>query len=252
MKVIEPKIQKDGKIISTIVSLPDGMDHPSVVIMLHGGPGGRKTGPGRIYETLTETLVKKGIATIRFDFLGEGDSDGKYVDMTFAGQRAEYQQILHYARANRFGSIGLLAESYGGATAVAEYSYDIKCLGLLWPTIDLLDTSFNAYVTPDRLSELAQNGLITDGDFQIGREFIRELQEEGNVLHHVSKIIAPTIIIHGNADNEVPYQQSQAIFDRLSEPKKLWIIKGAGHAIDDPKLLPNIEKQLSEWFTKYL
>lgn len=252
MKIIEPKIQKDGKSISTIVSLPDGVDQPNVVIMLHGGPGGRKIGPGRIYETLTETLVNNRIATIRFDFLGEGDSDGKYADMTFSGQRAEYQQVLQYARDSGFKHIGLLAESYGGATAVAEYSYDIKCLGLLWPTIDLKNTSFNVYLTPERLSELARNGIITDGDFQIGGEFIRELQEEGNILHHASRITAPTIIIHGNADNEVPYQQSLAIFDKIGEPKKLWIIEGAGHAIDDPNLLPEIETLLSEWFTKYL
>lgn len=252
MKIVEPKIQKDGKLISTLVSLPDDSTNPSVVIMLHGGPGGRKIGPGRIYETLTEALVKKGIATIRFDFLGEGDSEGKYADMTFAGQRTEYQQILNYVRSSRFKSIGLLAESYGGATAVAEYTSDIKCLGLLWPTIHLADTSFKIYLTPERLIELDKSGVITDGDFQIGREFIRELQEGGNVLHHVDRIVAPTVIIHGNSDNEVPYQQSQAIFERLGNPKKLWIIEGAGHAIDDPVLLPGIEKELIEWFTKYL
>lgn len=252
MKVVEPKILKDGKLLSTIVTLPENVDNPNVVIMLHGGPGGRKIGPGRIYETLSYSLVKKGIGTIRFDFLGEGDSEGKYADMTFAGQRAEYRQILQYARTNGFGNIGLLAESYGGATAVAEYTNDIKCLGLLWSTIDLIDTSFNIYLTPERLTELEHNGVITDGDFQIGKEFIRELQEEGNVLHHVDKVTAPTLLIHGNADNEVPYQQSQAIFERLSEPKKLWIIEGAGHAIDDPKLLPGIEKEVLDWFTTYM
>lgn len=252
MKIVEPNITKDGKRLSTVVSLPDSAENPSVVIMLHGGPDGRKIGPGNIYETLTEDLVSRGIGTIRFDFLGEGDSEGNYVDMTFAGQRAEYQKVLFYARSQGFKSIGLLAESYGGATAVAEYTYDIRCLGLLWPTIDLLDTSFNVYLEPERLVELEEKGEISDGDIRIGKEFIRELQQEGNVLHHVCKITAPTILIHGDADEEVPYQQSQAIYARLSEPKKITIVEGAGHAISDPAILPSIQAALSDWFVQHL
>ena len=148
MLVQHPTILKDGKKISTVVMLPDGVANPNVVIMVHGGPGGSKSGPGGLFELLTPRLIERNIGTVRFDFLGEGESEGDYVDMTFSGQRGEYQQVLHYARSQEFGKLGVLGDSYGGATAIAEYSYDIECLGLVWPCIDLLATSFNTYLAP--------------------------------------------------------------------------------------------------------
>lgn len=252
MKTILPEIFSQGKKISAILSMPTHPEPSKVVIMLHGGPGGNKTGPGKIFETMALLLADSGIGSIRFDFLGEGESEGRYQDMTFAKQRSEYQQVLRFARGYGFQSIGVLAESFGAATAIAEYSYDVSCLGLLWPTIDLADTSFKDYLTPSRLKELAASGVITDGQIRIGAAFIDELMNQGNILHLVGKISSPTTIFHGNADREVPIAQSVAIYDRLSQPKKLTILDGAGHAIDDPKLLPSIADSLIDWFTQHL
>lgn len=252
MKTINPVILKDEKKIYTVVSLPDTPGNYPVVIMVHGGPGGSKSGPGNLFGLLTDILVSKNIGTIRFDFLGEGDSDGDYVDMTFANQRAEYLKVLDYARQQGYKKLGLLGDSYGGATAIAEFSNDIKCLALVWPTIDLLDTSFKTYLSSEKLNELNQNGFIKEGEKRIGKEFIKELQGSKNILHQVRNINVPTLIIHGNADVEVPYHQSEAIYEQLSEPKKLIIIEGGGHAITDADKQPMIIENIVDWFVKYM
>ena len=44
-----------------------------------------------------------------------------------------------------------------------------------------------------------------------------------------ARITAPTLIIHGERDDETPPAHSQRIFAALREPKRLILVHGAGH-----------------------
>jgi acetyl esterase/lipase len=71
-------------------------------------------------------------------------------------------------------------------------------------------------------------------------------------ISHVSPDDPPTLIIHGNADNLVPIQQSERIVARLraaNVPVSLVVKPGAGHG------WPDLGKDLdtfADWFDKYL
>ena len=46
----------------------------------------------------------------------------------------------------------------------------------------------------------------------------------------VSKIsLIPLLIIHGDADQVVPFKHGLALFDAAREPKEMWVVEGGGH-----------------------
>ncbi len=71
--------------------------------------------------------------------------------------------------------------------------------------------------------------------------------------YHVTKGDAPTLILHGDADDLVPLQQSELICEKFREagvPCELIVKKGAGHGVW-PTMLDDL-KTIMDWFDKYL
>lgn len=70
-------------------------------------------------------------------------------------------------------------------------------------------------------------------------------------LTYVSKDDPPFLIMHGNRDNLVPYQQSELLRDALRKAGvevTLRIVEGAGHGFAGPE----IDRQVAEFFERHL
>lgn len=107
-------------------------------ILICHGYAGTKVGRYRMYVRLSEALAKAGIASLRIDFRGCGDSEGSFSDATFEGQVADAHLALKNLLANEgilSDRVGLLGRSMGGlvAIAVARRYGNIKSLGLWCP-----------------------------------------------------------------------------------------------------------------------
>jgi len=78
--------------------------------------------------------------------------------------------------------------------------------------------------------------------------------KEVSPIYHVSAGDAPTLILHGDADELVPLQQSEVIAAKFKEanvPFELVVKKGAGHGIW-PSMLIQDFGTFADWFDKYL
>ncbi|KAA1183071.1 alpha/beta fold hydrolase [Rhizobium tropici] len=138
----------DGqKIVGTLV-LPDNAKKPPVVLMLHGFTGTRDEWksefvPEGLFGRAAPVFAKNGIATLRIDFRGSGDSDGKFEDMTVESEVKDALAALDYLSSSPDVSnknISVMGMSLGGAvsTAVAGRStIPVKSLVLWNPGINL-------------------------------------------------------------------------------------------------------------------
>jgi dienelactone hydrolase len=88
-KIID--FQVDGKKIVGTLNIPDGVSKPPAILLLHGFTGSRneleipavKEG---IFARAARMWAEKGVASLRIDFMGSGDSEGDYADTTMEGQ----------------------------------------------------------------------------------------------------------------------------------------------------------------------
>ena len=104
--------------VPAIVTVPDGEGPFAAVVMLHG-TGSDKHEAGMGYDYAAPVLAKAGIATIRFDFMGNGESTASYADYCYSSANidakaaADYVAALENVNADK---IGIMASSLRAST----------------------------------------------------------------------------------------------------------------------------------------
>lgn len=206
---------------------PQQAQHP-VCLIFHGFTG-QKTGTKFSYVQLARMLEAKGIATFRFDFLGSGESDGNFVDMTFQDELSCARVILEEAlKMENCSEIYVLGHSMGGAVAselAKLYPDQIKKMVLWAPAFNLPDALHYLTGQVPRAKTYDHNGYEISDEFVqdiLKRDFYQDLDIYQNQL----------LIIHGTEDTTVPYEISKR-YKNLFHPDCQFVsIEGGNHNFD--------------------
>lgn len=163
---------------------------------------------------------------IAMDFRGQGRSGGCY---TFsARERADLEAVLDWACA-RYHQIGVLAFSLGGAIAINTASRTVR------PPISLIAVSTPAafediefrWWTPEAI-RTGWVGVWEGGTgCRIGNPFLAKERPIERVRYLRT---TPIFFIHGTRDPIVGSRHSQRLFRAATEPKRLELMEGGGHA----------------------
>lgn len=234
------------------LTIPSGATK-CAALLLHGGPGGAKEGPSDLYVRLANAIAHVGIASARFDFLGEGESGGDYA-MTSADQQvSQCKTINRWLRSTGYEHVALVGESFGATAALGAYeAMDVEALVLLWPAIWLLDGTFAPLIPEDWESRLQQFGAIDVEGKNVGRSFVEGLFAHSDRENELRKVAVPTLLIHGDADSEVPVMQSHKAHVLLNDPKRLVVVPNAGHCLRRPNEQEVVIRETTAWLKTYL
>lgn len=107
-------IQDDGIQLSAELEKPEGVDHGSLVIQLHGFTSA-KDRPHNIQAA--DAMREAGFATLRFDLYGHGDSGGEFRKHTLYKWISNTMTVIDSIRSLGYGSIYLAGHSQGGLVA---------------------------------------------------------------------------------------------------------------------------------------
>ena len=113
---------RSGHTLRGILNLPDAClegGKAPVVMNLHGF-GGNKCGYKNLHVQQARALEKNGVAFVRFDFYGNGESDGEFEDMTFTGLMEDAEDIFNWVKGQDWTDeeqIILMGHSMGGYVA---------------------------------------------------------------------------------------------------------------------------------------
>ena len=128
---------RQGHRIAAILSTPDGPT-TRLALLCHGFLSGKNSTTNR---TLTRLLNDRGLATFRFDFFGQGDSDGPFEALTTTLAVHQTGTALDLISARGYDRVGLVGSSFGGLVAIltAAQRRDIACLALKCPVVDFAE-----------------------------------------------------------------------------------------------------------------
>lgn len=227
------KNKKGNKLCGVLIA-PDNKNHP-VVILCHGF---HSTKDNNTNTRLHKMLKEKNIATFRFDFYGHGESDGKFEDITVSEAVDDALCAIDFLKKKGYKKIGLIGASFGGLTALltAAKSKDLLFLGLKCPASNFLEIELT-HRTKENLQEWKRDGFTyyqnEEGEtYRLNYKFFQDLNKN-NAFPIADKIRIPTLIVHGDADEIVPVEQSKLIF-KLIPDCKLEIIRKADHRFLNP------------------
>ena len=84
----------------------------------------------------------------------------------------------------------------------------------------------------------------------LSQAFVDDMNSISSVIEFAAHVKVPWLLVHGEADDVVPIEESREIFERANEPKELFEIPRCDHVFDaeiDPDALPAMVSKVSEW-----
>lgn len=143
-------------------------DELPLVVLCHGFTGNRQ-GDGH-FAPLADDLAAQGIATVRLDFAGCGDSTEPYTAYTLANMAADVDSVIAYMQA-----------TYGtGKTALVGHSMGGR-LASLYPQLGQYPVTALALWSPANGTGLHGLEFLNSNDFAAVEELAARADAEGSV-----------------------------------------------------------------------
>ena len=227
-------IQGDHGKLSAVMQTPDGLNKYPLVILCHGFTSSKEVD---IFTNLADKLEKNGIASIRFDFNGHGQSEGKFEDMTVINEIEDTKKVYNYVKdLHEVTKIALAGHSQGGVVSsmvAGELGADkIKSLVLMAPAAVLRDDAIRGQIFDIRYDSVnpPKNVDLHDKDhegYKIGYNYIKTAQTLP-IYETAKNYAGPACLIHGTHDIVVPYTYSLH-YKEIFKNGELHLIEGDDH-----------------------
>lgn len=219
------------------------------VIMSHGLEGNKDGGK---WLLLASRLYLAGFSYLRFNYRGCGEgrdtSEGRFEDTTLSGRIQDYRAAIDFVQKTKAdrNRLAVVGSSFGGTVAIAAHDVRIKTMVTLAIPYKFMipsDDQFKVY-KDERYLELYSGRRLKRGFFTDISEY--------DVSGAVGKISCPLLVIHGSADETVPLENARHLYEKAKEPKRLEIIEGGSHSLDESNHIGQVISLTSGWLEQYL
>jgi pimeloyl-ACP methyl ester carboxylesterase len=221
---------------------------PGIVFL--GGFRSDMTGTKALF--LGDYCRRRGRAYVRFDYFAHGNSSGDFADGTISRWRDDAVAVIDSLTE---GPQILVGSSMGGwimvLAALARKENVAALVGIA------AAPDFTSDLLPQRLSEAQRRMLHDEGRIVLpssydpaGYLYTRALVEDGDrnlVLRRDIALSCPVRLLHGMADESVPWQQSLKLAERLtSADVTLTLVKDGDHRLSRDADLARLARALDE------
>src|SRR6201982_2233763 len=237
-------ISNDNKFeVEAFLTRPIGMTasskHP-LIVNIHGGPHGQN---GPAFSFRNQVFAAHGYAVLNVNFRGSTGYGQKFADAVFGDQNGNEAQDVLYGvsaavRRNLWidrERMGIEGVSYGGQltewliTQTSEFKAAIPTAGI----VNLVSYNYMTYYNQYEEMEFGQ--FLHQGT-------LMDVAWDRSALKHVASAHTPTLIVHGENDNDVPIAEAEQFFIALKDlgvdtvfiryPREGHGLAETGHVID--------------------
>ncbi len=205
-----------------------------IVVMLHGFTG-NKTESKSMFKKLSETYEKHGYDSIRVDYLGHGESDGQFCEMTLSSLISQGEEIIKYVENLGYESIILQGFSMGGLIALHLLRENIDKAILISPAVDFYMNISNKFK-----ARLLTNGNLDMGGYELGYKF-KESLKDIDLLKYADSYSNDALFIVGKNDQAVNYREVIRISKKYKK-NSLHIFENCDHLYSSLVLYKKLEK----------
>lgn len=241
-----------GEKLWAILTLPDEEGKLQALIMCHGFS---QTKSQRKFVELARKLAENNIASLRFDFSGHGDSEGEFEILSIEGQvqdlKSAYDALLKNEKIDR-EKIAILGHSLGAlVTVLFQVKYrKAKALILVSPALHQREL-IKEWYNQEEIDLWKKQGYLDTPKGRLDIQYLKEAESK-DWSGVASQVDAPTLIIHGEKDEDVSIKYTEDLFQKLNCQKKLEIIRDADHHFENHQAKEVLVGFSLDWLKKFL
>jgi uncharacterized OsmC-like protein/alpha-beta hydrolase superfamily lysophospholipase len=214
---------------------------------------------------ISRQLLARGIAVLRFDFTGLGESGGDFADTNFSSNVEDLVAAADFLRRERQAPALLVGHSLGGTAMLAAApripeALAVATIGAPSDTANLRAklaarvAGLGGPAAPEAGpagEEAYELDLGGQRPVRIRRQLLEDLA--GDHLHGVLPALGrPLLLFHSPVDRVVGIEHAERLFLAARHPKSFVSLGDADHLLSDPRDAAQVGAMLAAWASRYL
>ncbi len=204
---------------------------------------------------ISRSLAERGIAVLRFDFTGLGESGGDFADTDFSSNMQDLVAAADYMRAEFEAPRILIGHSLGGAAVLAMADQVPECVAV---------ATIGAPSDTEHLSRALRRqapGLAVEDEvevnlagrpFRIRRRLLEDLDAH-NLMPAITSLDRALLVFHSPVDETVSIEHARRIYQTAKHPKSFVSLDTADHLLlSDARDARYVGSVLAAWAERYL
>jgi putative redox protein len=203
---------------------------------------------------ISRALAQRGIAVLRFDFTGLGQSQGEFAHTDFVTNVEDILSAVDFLRERYQAPALLIGHSLGGSAVLAAAPQVPEVVAV---------ATINAPCSPEHVQNLLDRNqeevisqdvarvTLAGRSFHVKRDFLRDIgsQQRRDALRSMRKAL---LIFHSPMDNVVNIEEASCIWQAARHPKSFISLDGADHLLTRREDAVYVADTTAAWVERYL
>lgn len=203
---------------------------------------------------ISRALASRGIAVLRFDFTGIGNSEGDFANTNFSSNVEDLVCAANHLREHLKAPALLIGHSLGGAAVLAAAEHVPEASAVV--TIGApADPGHLAHLLASSREEIEAKGSavvdLAGRQFRIKKQFLDDIENKP-LADRIGRMRKALLIFHSPVDDIVGIENASAIFQAAKHPKSFVSLDRADHLLGRAADSEYVAAIISAWATRYI
>jgi len=203
---------------------------------------------------ISRALADAGIAVLRFDFTGLGESEGDFADTDFSSNVTDLVAAAEFLDGEFEAPKILIGHSLGGA-AVLQAAAHIPSSAAVVTVAAPSETAHLAQRLASTQEMIEARGeaeiTIAGRAFTIKKQLLDDL-ERTHMQETIRNLNRALLIFHSPGDQTISIDNAAQIFEAARQPKNFISLDGADHLLSDSRDSRYVGSVIATWAKRYI
>jgi uncharacterized OsmC-like protein/esterase/lipase len=203
---------------------------------------------------INQALTRRGIAILRFDFTGLGESEGDFTETNFRTNVFDLVSAANFLAENFEAPKLLIGHSLGGAAvlqAAAHIPSSVAVATIAAP-FDLGDVRRHLGSSARDIEERGEATITLAGkQFVLTKQFLDDL-EQTRMEDSIRSLGRALVVFHSPRDTVVGIENAGKIFQTAKHPKSFISLDRSDHLLSDRTDARYLGEVLAAWAGKFI
>lgn len=240
-----------GKTLAARLDLPDQGEPAAYAVFAHCFSCSKNT---KAAHGVSRHLAGRGIATLRFDFTGLGESEGDFANTNFSSNISDLKCAAEWLGREHQAPALLVGHSLGGAACLmaALDLPSVKAVATIGSPADAEHVTRQFGAKLDKIEEEGSAEVDLAGRaFRIERQFLDDI--EGHQIEEAAARLSRALLIcHSPLDAQVGVDNASRLFLAARHPKSFLSLDNADHLLSNSADAEYAAEVIAAWGSRYV